>query len=274
MRKAVEAGAHALETDIHITRDDVAVLSHDATLKRCFGQPDKIRDRDWAYLSSLRTTGANPQPMPRLLDLLTYLSAPDLDAVWVLLDIKMDDDAATLMRAIAAAIASAPPRATAPWSARVVLGVWHAKYLALCADVLPGFPVALIGFSTAYARRFLTVPNVAFNMLYDVLVGPLGAGFLRAAKKKGRPVFAWTVNDKKKMRWCVRKELDGVVTDDPQKFMEVREEFETGKVGSETWTWKEYMLITRINLLVFMFSWVFMWKFGVSWGIDNRFKRR
>jgi len=274
MRKAVEAGAHALETDIHISRDDVVVLSHDPTLKRCFGKPDKIRDCDWAYLSTLRTTGANPQPMPRLLDLLTYLAEPGLEALWVLLDIKMDQDAATVMALIARTIAAAPQSAAAPWSARVVLGVWAARYLPLCAEHLPGFPVSHIGFSTAYARQFLAVPNVSFNMLYAVLVGPLGSSFLKAAKERDRPVFAWTVNDKKRMRWCVRNELDGVVTDDPQMFMEVREEFEKGKVGSETWTWKEYILVARINLLVLVFSWVLMWKFGVSWGVDKRFKRR
>jgi len=274
MRKAVEAGAHALETDIHLSRDGVVVLSHDATLKRCFGQPDKIRDRDWAYLSTLRTAGPNPQPMARLRDLLAYLSEPGLERVWVLLDVKTDDAGSALLAGVAAAVAGAPQGGPKPWAARVVLGVWHARYLPLCAALLPGFAVAFIGVSTGYARRFLAVPNVAFNMLVDVLVGPMGAGFLRAAKAKGRPVFAWTVNDKKKMRWCVRKGLDGVVTDDPKMFMEVREEFETGKVGSETWTWKEYMLIARINLLVLVFSWVFMWKFGVSWGIDKRFKRR
>ena len=89
MRKAVEAGTHALETDIHLSKDGVVVLSHDPTLKRCYGKPDKIIDCEWEYLSTLRTIGENPQPMPRLLDLLEYLASPGLEGLWVLLDIKV-----------------------------------------------------------------------------------------------------------------------------------------------------------------------------------------
>ncbi len=89
MRKAAEAGTHALETDIHLSKDGVVVLTHDPTLKRCYGKPEKIIDCEWEYLSTLRTIGENPQPMPRLLDLLEYLANPGLEELWVLLDIKV-----------------------------------------------------------------------------------------------------------------------------------------------------------------------------------------
>ena len=89
MRKAAEAGTHALETDVHLSKDGVVVLSHDPTLKRCYGKPDKIIDCEWEYLRTLRTIGENPQPMPRLLDLLEYLANPELEELWVLLDIKV-----------------------------------------------------------------------------------------------------------------------------------------------------------------------------------------
>lgn len=274
MRKAVEAGTHALETDIHLSRDDVVVLSHDPTLKRCFGLPDKIIDCEWNYLSTLRTVGENPQPMLRLLDLLEFLSGNALEDSWVLLDIKLDNNADDVMRLIANTIASVPPSAKRPWNKRIVLGIWATKYLSLCAKYLPDFPISYIGFSTLYARQFLSVPNVSFNMLFAVLMGPLGSGFVKAARKHDRPVFAWTVNEKKKMRWCVRKGLDGVVTDDPKAFLEVCEEFEKGEVGPERWGWREYATVIRINLLVLVFACVFMWKFGVKWGVEKRFQRK
>ncbi|KMU81881.1 hypothetical protein CISG_02897 [Coccidioides immitis RMSCC 3703] len=49
---AVEVGAHAIETDIHLSRDGVVVLSHDATLKRCFGVDKRVIDCDWKCLSA------------------------------------------------------------------------------------------------------------------------------------------------------------------------------------------------------------------------------
>lgn len=61
----------------------------DGNLVRCFGRKDKIADCDWEFLSTLRTTREPRSPMPRLLDLLTYLAQPGLEDIWVLIDIKV-----------------------------------------------------------------------------------------------------------------------------------------------------------------------------------------
>lgn len=103
---AVDAGgggAAALETDLHLTRDKVVVLSHDATLQRCFGRPERIADCDWAELATLRTAGAKGsegeagEPMARLAELLEYLAAPERAHVWVFLDIKVCPPALVLV---------------------------------------------------------------------------------------------------------------------------------------------------------------------------------
>jgi glycerophosphoryl diester phosphodiesterase len=88
-RGAVEIGAEALETDIHLSKDGVVVLSHDPTLKRCFGEEGKILDHDWEYLSKLRTLREPRSPMPRLYDLLEYMAQAGRENIWVLLDIKV-----------------------------------------------------------------------------------------------------------------------------------------------------------------------------------------
>ncbi|KIW22166.1 hypothetical protein, variant 2 [Cladophialophora immunda] len=190
-RGAVEVGAHALETDIHLSKDDVVVLSHDADLKRCFGKKEKIIDCEWDYLSTLRTTKDPHVPMPRLRDLLEYVAQPGLEHVWVFLDIKLDNNSDDVMRLIAKTLASVDPGQRA-WEERVVLGIWAAKFLPLCVKYCPGYPVSHIGFSTFYARQFLKVPNVSFNMLQKSLFGPLGARFMRDVRRANRPLFAWT----------------------------------------------------------------------------------
>ncbi|TGJ78796.1 hypothetical protein E0Z10_g9962, partial [Xylaria hypoxylon] len=87
-RAATEAGVEALETDLHLTRDGVVVLCHDETLQRCYGSKAKVRDLDWSEISQLRTLREPHQPMPRLVDLLEYLNLPDLEDIWLMLDIK------------------------------------------------------------------------------------------------------------------------------------------------------------------------------------------
>ena len=218
---AVEAGAHAIETDIHLTKDDVVVLSHDGDLKRCFGRKEKIIDCDWEFISQLRTIKAPHEPMPRLKELLEYIAKPGLEDKWVLLDIKLDNNADDVMRLIAETIKSVPENPSRSWDNRIVLGIWAVKFIPLCQSYLPGFPISHIGFSTCYARQFLKVPNCSFNMLQKVLLGPIGTTFIRDIRKAGRQLFVWTVNDENLMKWSIQRRVDGVITDDPKKFKDI-----------------------------------------------------
>lgn len=88
--------------------------------------------------------------MPRLLDLLEYLTTPGLEDIWILLDIKvpwpgllepfqkgrvdkwakLDNDSEKVMRLIAETIASVKP--SSPWQGRVVLGCWAVSHQTLC----------------------------------------------------------------------------------------------------------------------------------------------
>ncbi|KAK0516126.1 hypothetical protein JMJ35_002160 [Cladonia borealis] len=259
---AVKAGAHAIETDIHLTKDEVVVLSHDANLKRCFGKEEKIIDCTYEYISQQRTLATPHEPMPRLQDLLQFLATPGTENMWVLLDIKLDNDADDVMRLIAKTIASVAPNPLKPWNQRIVLGCWAAKFIPLCAKYLPTFAITHIGFSLAYARQFLSVPNVSFNVLQQSLLAPyFGARFLRDAKAKGRPVFDWTVNEVPMMRWSISKGLDGVITDDPKKFLEVCDDWEQGKREIK-FPWKSMTMIAWINFMVMIFGSIFWWKHG------------
>ncbi|PTB39078.1 uncharacterized protein TrAFT101_007102 [Trichoderma asperellum] len=254
-RAAVEVGAHALETDVHLSKDGVVVLSHDPSLKRCFGVDLLIKDCTWSYLSSLRTTKQPHEPLPRLVDLLEYLvSGPETEKIWVLLDIKIDDKPEHLLHAIACALTEVS--SATPWDERIILGCWNATFMKAALSFLPGYPLAHISNSLFYSRHFFPIPNLAFNMFQGLLVGPFGRWFLRDAKRANRPVFAWTVNAEKWMEWCIRKNvnaaanrallppspstsslsslsddkspappltvfIDGVITDNPQLFLQV-----------------------------------------------------
>jgi len=55
---------------------------------------------------------------------------------------------------------------------------------------------------------------VAFNLHYAALANVSGKKFLNDARKVGRGVFAWTVNDERLMKWSICYNLDGVCVDD------------------------------------------------------------
>lgn len=168
------------------------------------------------------------------------------------------------MRLIADTIQSVRPSPSRPWSNRIVLGCWAAKYVPLCSRYLPGFPISHIGFSTLIASYFFTVPNVSFNMQQAILMTPWGRLFIRKAQHDQRPVYAWTVNQESRMRWDIRQGLDGVITDDPKVFLEVRRSWHEGtKDAVSIMTWLDVM---RLNFFALVYTVLFRFMFGFSEG--------
>lgn len=49
----------------------------------------RIAECSWEYLSTLRTVAEPHEPMPRLGDFLEWLTQPELEKIWVVLDIKV-----------------------------------------------------------------------------------------------------------------------------------------------------------------------------------------
>lgn len=173
------------------------------------------------------------------------------------------------MHSIAQTIQSVAPCSGRPWNQRIVLGFWASKYLPLCTRYLPDFPVTHIGFSTSYARQFLRVPNVSFNMHTQPLLVPyLGRHFLRDAQHKGRPVFTWTVNEEAKMRWSIREGLAGVVTDDPKKFLEVCEDWQQGHTQVNI-PRSQWLMTAWLQICLWIFGAIFWWKHGGMGGSDQ-----
>ncbi|KXJ91005.1 PLC-like phosphodiesterase [Microdochium bolleyi] len=227
-RKAAEVGAHAIETDLHLSRDGVVVLTHDFSLKRTFGLDSNVSEHDWSILSTLRTVREPHEPMIRLVDLLAWLNEPGQEHIWLMLDIKRDDNAEDLMRRTAAAIASVPTAKDQKqgWSDRIMLCCWTATYIRLSRQYLPGFPLANVTWSPFYAGAIAkAVPGVALSVHRLALYSPFGQLLMRRLQRSGsrHPVYSWTINEESWMEWAIRRRLDGIITDDPRLFLEVCE---------------------------------------------------
>jgi hypothetical protein len=153
---------------------------------------------------------------------------------------------------------------------------FQAHFIPLCHEHLPGFAITHIGFSLSYARHFLRVPGVSFNLLQKILVGPAGTAFLRDARAASRPVYVWTVNETEMMRWSIRKEVSGVITDDPRKYLDVCRRYAAGGGGGgdappERLSWRTCAALLWVNVLCCFFSFLLRCRYG--FGVSARMGR-
>jgi phosphatidylglycerol phospholipase C len=100
-------------------------------------------------------------------------------------------------------------------------------------------------------------------------MGSYGAKFLRDAKAAGRPVIGWTINEENMMRWSIKHELDGVITDDPKRFLEVCDEWEDGKRTIDIGL-RQFLLMVWNHIMVMIFGGIFRWKYPFRRGIGYK----
>jgi phosphatidylglycerol phospholipase C len=112
-------------------------------------------------------------------------------------------------------------------------------------------------------------------MLQRSLVGPLGARFRRRLKAEDRRLYVWTVNDPRWMRWSISKAVDGVITDDAGKFLQVCKDYELEEMmarkgeplgrrkgADDGITLRMYADVAFTNVLTFVFGLLFALRYG------------
>ena len=93
---------------------------------------------------------------------------------------------------------------------------------------------------------------------------PRGSWLRQQAKQRGQLVFSWTDNADEWMALSIRNEIDGVVTDDPKRFLELCDQrsLKAARKVSSPVTAKETMLWIVGNFLVLATEIVFWFTKG------------
>lgn len=224
---ALAQGAEAFELDVRISADGVPVVFHDPTLDRTTGEPGTVQTRTAAELAQL-DAGATYSA-----DGLTYpfrgqgVGVPTLAEILrrypdtpLLIELKEVAAAAPVQDAIRAAGATD----------RVVV----ASFLAGALDPFPS-PPFLIGASRRdILRHYLrsgiglgprrgdTPRCYAVPVRYKDLIPVPTGRFVAAARRAGRPVHVWTVNDIETAERLWDLGCAGMITNYPALLLEAR----------------------------------------------------
>lgn len=223
--RAVEADFRYLETDVHVTRDGVAVAFHDDDLQRTCGRAGRIADLDWADVATARVAGI--EPVPRLDELL--MTWPD--RFWNI-DCKSD-------RAVDALVSTIQRLGVVD---RVCIGSFSDRRLArirtalgpeVCTSLGPAGIARLLVASRTH--RGVARTGSALAAQIPLRQGPIPVATSRlvsTAHRLGLAVHVWTVDDPAMMHHLLDLGVDGIMTDRPlilREVLEVRGQWPTSR---------------------------------------------
>ncbi|HVM13938.1 MAG TPA: glycerophosphodiester phosphodiesterase [Egibacteraceae bacterium] len=234
-RRAVAAGAPALEMDLRLTADGEIIVCHDATVDRTTDGSGPVAGHTFAELQELDAAyrfvpghGAEEEgpdgPFPLRGWLTADLRIPSLRAVLAefpatLLTMEAKEgppDARSLAADVAELLAEFGR------SDDVIVSAFEDSYLREFRQVAPTVPTATSAGETAafWSARDLPVvapgtrPPVAFQVPITYQgVEVVSRAFVADAQAAGLAVHVWTVDDRDEMAWLLDLGVDGIMSD-------------------------------------------------------------
>jgi len=221
---------------VHITKDHEIVMFHDPHLDRTTNGTGRLQTHNYhGGLDQLRTNKLPAQKIPTFRETMELLMRTENQHCYLNIDVKVDNEPELLFTLIKEIISSYDD-----WEAllapRLVLGLWHPKYLEPAKRLLPQLARAHIGMSPGLARKFFWEDCQSFSMNFGCLVGGDGEKFRHECKAAGKDFFVWTVNSRREMIKAAEWGAKVILTDKTADFYELRKEMEADwpAVSAET----------------------------------------
>lgn len=210
--EALALGTPYLETDVHVTLDGVAIISHDADLGRVAGNSRRLSLLTLEQVRAVRLP--EDQTVPTLQEALEAFPDARFN-----IDVKVDEAVRPAAEAILRAGAVD----------RVLVTSFSTKRRRAITDLLPGVASSASSWGVAVALVASELPRgplrrVALRLVtrrFDALQVPEGWWRIRIATRRriadwaaaGVETHVWTVDDPADMRRLVDLGVAGIVTD-------------------------------------------------------------
>ncbi|KAF9448994.1 PLC-like phosphodiesterase [Macrolepiota fuliginosa MF-IS2] len=198
---AIRDGAEGIESDVHTSKDNVVLMFHDPDLRRTTNSTGWIKERNWFGedgMQHVRTIKEPQQPIPTFAETIELLMKPENRHVKFNVDVKIWNDPEKLFNLLHEIISSQPSweMILAP---RILLGLWHPKFVRAAKKILPYCRRSYLGVSPYLARKYFWDDCDAFSVAFAALTSAEGERFREECKKAGKYLMVWTVNDPARM---------------------------------------------------------------------------
>jgi len=199
-------------------------MFHDPSLGRTTDSTGLIRERTWhgkEGMEHIRTIKEPKQAIPTFAETVTLLMKPENQHVKFNVDVKVQNDPDRLFSLMHDIISTQEDWET-KLAPRILLGLWHPRFLAFAKDRLPYCRRSHIGNSIQLARQYFWDDVEVFSMSFAALTTAEGQKFRSDCKASGKKVMVWTVNDPEHMMEAVRWGVDVILTDFTRRWLGLR----------------------------------------------------
>jgi len=209
--KAMEMGCDYSELDVRLSKEGVVVLSHDDSLRRTTSQPGAIRDYTLAELQQFDAGSWFGQEF-------RGEKIPTLQQVMRLVKGKMKLN-------IEVKITRAEPEIAQKvidvirlegFERECMITSFDQATIEKVAALAPDLPTGLI-----FSEKDTADVMAGRWPILSVRYSAVNADFVAKARKAGKAIHVWTVNDEKKMRELFSLKVDGIITNYPDRLQKV-----------------------------------------------------
>jgi len=217
-QQAVDLGADFLEVDVHLTKDGVAVITHDLLLSRTAADQsaqatimdlnvDQIQQLDVGKWFGVQYTGAK---IPTLADLITHFS----QKIGLMIEIKAGSAASALL---AKTVLETIKKHKKPTSAPIYVGSLTPSILeALNAQKSPQPLIAIVEKAEELELHLQWEPQIV-AISYEILTLKM----VRKFKQMGKKIWVWTVDKPSVMYHLIQMGVDGIISNCPKELLQV-----------------------------------------------------
>lgn len=199
---AIEKGIQSVEIDIQMTKDGVAVLNHDYSLKRVSGVSKRVSELTYVELSEIvigRDANGDAVHIPTLSEALAEAQG----RIKLLLDLKPYGPSDELVRNVVGLVQYFGMEED------VYIQSFDSQTLKQIRAIAPEIKIGQILY---FALGDLSALDVDFYTIEKVMLTEQLVERVHAA---GREIWVWTVNSPSNIKEVLKFQIDGIITDYP-----------------------------------------------------------
>lgn len=220
IEEAVRVGSDGIEIDVHLSLDKEIIVIHDETVDRTTDGNGKVQDLTLMELKNLDAGNwfapeySNCR-IPTLKEVFYFLEEIDYKG---LVNIELKTDCYSYPGIEEKVIAFVAEK---NWSFTVEYSSFNYQTLIRLKRVDSSCKIALLFENNGENIAFLG-SDIPVRMWHPKLSWFRSISLFQAPEI---PVRVWTVNDSKDIQFCLSKQIAGIITDYPQKALEIRNKY-------------------------------------------------